>query len=393
PSHKFLYTDGTAGVFAFTIDPVTGALAPVAGSPFPADNSPQPITVDGEGKFVYVANNGSNDVSAFSINATSGALTPVSGSPFATGASSSSFPLSISIDPSGTFVYVANSNSSPETISGFGVDSTTGALTPLAGSPFTAGLTQPFSLSVDPSGAYLYETSFDNSAGGIIQAFTIAPGTGVLTSLGSTFARDARDSATQLAISSGTAPATFAPQFVLVANSGSNDVSAYSINPGSGALAPVSGSPFLAGSSPMSVSTDLQGRFAYVANNGSNDISAFAINPTTGVLSRVAGSPFAAGTGPQSVVVDGSSEFVYAGNFGSQNISELALNPATGGLSAISGSPLGASFSFMDVSSDSTGQVLFAAGTLVGSNAGMLNIYTVNLNQSPSPAPNGSLQI
>src|SRR5262249_17314960 len=128
-------------------------------------------------------------------------------------------------------------------------------------------------------------------------------------------------------------------------------------------------------------------------NQTSNDISAFSINPTTGALSRVTGSPFTAGTGPQSVVVDGSSKFVYAGNFGSQNISEFALNPATGALSPISGSPLGASFSIMDLSSDSTGQLLFAAGTLVGANSGMLNIYIANLNQSPFPAPDGSLRL
>ena len=382
PSGKFLYADAFAGVFAFTIDPPTGALTQVAGSPFAADVNPQSITVDPKGKFVYVANTGPGTVSAFAINATSGVLTPVPGSPFATGLS----PVSISINPTSTFAYVADATTSPFPIFAYAIDPTTGALTPLAGSPFSTGNLLPASVTVDPSGAFLYQAT----ASGSIQGFTIAPGAGTLTSLGSTFARNFGRNDVQLVISGGTAPVTFAPQFVLVANSGSNNVSAYTINPTSGALAAVSGSPFAAGTSPMSVSTDLAGRFAYVANNGSNNVSAFGVNQTTGVLSPVTASPFTAGTGPQSVAVDGSSEFVYAGNSGSQNISEFTLNPATGALSAIAGSPVGTSFNVTSVLSDPTGQLIFVAGAQ--SNFGMLNIYPVNLNQLPFPAPNGSLQ-
>jgi 6-phosphogluconolactonase len=382
PSGKFLYSGGLAGVFAFTIDPVTGALAPVAGSPFAADG-PQAITVDAKGKFVFAANTGSSTISAFAINATSGALTPVPGSPFATGLSA----VSISANPSSTFAYVATTGTSQFPIFAYAIDPTTGALTPLAGSPFNTGNLLPSSVTVDPSGAFLYQAT----TGGIIQAFTIAPGTGSLSSSGSTFVRSTVSNATQLAISSGSAPVTFAPQFVFVANSGSNNVSAYTINPTSGALAAVSGSPFAAGTNPMSVSTDFPGRFAYVANNGSNNVSGFSINQTTGVLSPMTGSPFAVGTGPASVLVEPSSEFVYSGNSGSQNISEFTLSPSTGALSAISGSPVGTLLNITSMSSDPTGQLVFAAGTQ--SNVGMLNIYTVNLNQLPFPAPNGSLQI
>jgi 6-phosphogluconolactonase (cycloisomerase 2 family) len=43
------------------------------------------LAIDPTGKFVYVANGMSNDVSAYRLNAASGALTPVAGSPFAAG--------------------------------------------------------------------------------------------------------------------------------------------------------------------------------------------------------------------------------------------------------------------------------------------------------------------
>jgi hypothetical protein len=44
----------------------------------------------------------------------------------------------------------------------------------------------------------------------------------------------------------------------------------------------------------------LPAQFAYVANRNSDNISAYSINPKTGVLSAVTGSPFATGTNPFS---------------------------------------------------------------------------------------------
>jgi len=43
------------------------------------------VTVSPDGAFLYAANQGSNDVFAYTINSTSGALAAVSGSPFPAG--------------------------------------------------------------------------------------------------------------------------------------------------------------------------------------------------------------------------------------------------------------------------------------------------------------------
>ncbi|NNM69475.1 MAG: beta-propeller fold lactonase family protein [Gallionella sp.] len=83
--------------------------------------------------FAYVANNYSNNVSAYTLNATSGALTPVAGSPFAAGAQ----PNSVTVDPSGKFAYVANAGGN--NVSAYTLNATSGALTPVVGSPFAAG--------------------------------------------------------------------------------------------------------------------------------------------------------------------------------------------------------------------------------------------------------------
>jgi len=50
------------------------------------------------------------------------------------------------------------------------------------------------------------------------------------------------------------------------------------------------------------VAVDPTAKFAYVANFGDNTVSAYSINPTTGALTSL-GSPFTAGTNPISVAI------------------------------------------------------------------------------------------
>ena len=45
----------------------------------------------------------------------------------------------------------------------------------------------------------------------------------------------------------------------------------------------------------------IRAEFAYVANLNSNNVSGYTINPTTGALTAIAGSPFATGGFPASV--------------------------------------------------------------------------------------------
>jgi DNA-binding beta-propeller fold protein YncE len=90
-------------------------------------------------------------------------------------------------------------------------------------------------------------------------------------------------------------------QFAYVANDDSNNASAYSIG-ANGALVPVPGSPFKAGSFPISVAVDPTGKFAYVANYDNNTVSAYSI-AANGALTPVPGSPFTAGPHPVSVAI------------------------------------------------------------------------------------------
>jgi DNA-binding beta-propeller fold protein YncE len=63
----------------------------------------------------------------------------------------------------------------------------------------------------------------------------------------------------------------------------------YTINATSGALKPVTGSPFGPGTNPWGVVVHPTGKFAYVAKEGDFTVSGYTINATSGALTPVTG--------------------------------------------------------------------------------------------------------
>jgi len=326
----YVASNGTDSVSGFLINRGTGALTPVAGSPFPAGSFPVSVAVHPTGKFVYVANNaqfsgGNGNVSGYTINPGTGTLTAIVGSPFP----AELLPNSVTVDPSGKFAYMANQGNN---VSGYAIDPSTGALTAIAGSPFAAGST-PVSVAVDPSGKFAYAA---NETSGNVSGYSIEPSTGALTAIaGSPF-------------TAGSFPRSVvvdpSGKFAYVVNAFDGDVSGYRIDPNTGALTTIAGSPFPAGFFPQSVAVDPSGKFAYVANQLSANVSGYAIDPSTGALIAIAGSPFTAGEGPFSVAVDPSGKFAYVANMDSGTASGYTIDPNTGALTAVVGSPFVAGF-------------------------------------------------
>ena len=191
PSGKYLLVTNTSGyVSVFTIDS-SGALAPAAGSPFYANESPTEIVMPPSENLVYVSNSGSTygTVTAFAFDptlASCGAiLCKVPGSPFLAGAGASG----LAVDSTGQFLYVANSsaiNDPQQTtavgnISAFSINITTGVLTQVAGSPFFppfSGSYGPSALAVIPNSQFLYATTPGSSYS--VWCFTIDTETGQL---------------------------------------------------------------------------------------------------------------------------------------------------------------------------------------------------------------------
>lgn len=266
-------------------DPETGALTPVPGSPFSTGGtSAQRMAIDPAGEFVFVANANSNNVAVFSFDLDTGALTSVPGSPFAVG----SQPLDVATDGFGRFLYVANNLSN--SISVFSINRSTGVLTAVAGSPFSMGsfLSR---VEADPLGRFLY--AMDGQ-----RVFVLSIGaTGALTpATGSPLAFNPGPSA-MAADPSG--------QFLFVAQrtrflGQSDTVASYRVS-ANGSLTPAGSAVSLGeGTSPVAIAVDQGGQWVYVANQ-TDTTSGFALNPTTGILTPIPGSPFQTGIGALDV--------------------------------------------------------------------------------------------
>ena len=73
------------------------------------------------------------------------------------------------------------------------------------------------------------------------------------------------------------------------------------------------------------------GLYAYVANTGTSDVSAFSVDPATCAIIEIdadtvaGGMTIAAGSAPISINVDPSGAFVYVANFGSDNVSVYSI--------------------------------------------------------------------
>lgn len=116
-------------------------MTALAGSPFAFGGcrTPIAIAIDPSGSFAYVAIS-QTGICAFAIGPNTGRLTKIHGSPFGAGSS----PNRLTVDLRDKYVYVSNTTN---TISAYAIDSSSGALTEVAGSPFAAG-TGPAGIAV-----------------------------------------------------------------------------------------------------------------------------------------------------------------------------------------------------------------------------------------------------
>jgi 6-phosphogluconolactonase len=343
---RFAYVSSHSGIYCFAVDVMTGAMTTIA--PSPCDSGVLTgVAVDPSGQFAYSTDSIANQVRAYTIDASTGTLTAIAGSRLNAGSvpcnneypinpnncGAASSPLDITVDPTGHFVYMADYAGS---ISAYAIDPATGSLTTISGSPFptapaiVAGqVPGANSVTVDPTGRFLYVAI---SQGNDISGYAIDQGSGALTPIsGSPFA-------------AGDAPMTIrvdpSGKFAFVTNANSNNISAYSIDATTGALTPIAQSPFSTrGLFPVGLAIDPSGNFIYATNSESSSISGFTINSGTGTLSPIEGSPFPGVSNPASVAVHPSGQYLYVG---SDEISGYAIDPTTGSLTPIVGSPFGA---------------------------------------------------
>jgi 6-phosphogluconolactonase (cycloisomerase 2 family) len=159
-------------IFGYAIDRKSGELKNVKGSPFATGSDSNPASLSIDGTFVYVTDNGSGNLTEFGIDKKSGAL-KMNGT---IGAGND--PDGVAVDPTGTFLYM--SHGFGRSVSAYTINANDGLLTPVGsyGSGFRLS-----GLAIDPTDKFLYVVgnAFNSCQHGLVRAFAMSAGSGVLT--------------------------------------------------------------------------------------------------------------------------------------------------------------------------------------------------------------------
>jgi 6-phosphogluconolactonase (cycloisomerase 2 family) len=335
--NAYVTLPASGSVLLLHINGATGAITMGAQTPVTENASPTGLALLPSRKFLYAINSRANTISIFNV-ASDGTLT-LSGTPAPAGGSS---PNAAVIDPTGKYLLVTNNLT--DTVSVFSIDAGSGALTPVAGSPFPAN-TNPTEILITPSGKFVYVT---NPTIGAITAFTFSSTDGTLTPLlSSPFSSLSGGGGGALGLA-----VDGSERFLYVTNpSASNpppnvstvgNISGFGIDPNTGALTPILGSPFTAtnGIGPSAITVDPGGKFVYATTTGSSSsIWCFAITPTTGQLAAVTNSPFSLAAGGLFALIDPKGNFLYIGTQVGNGISGYTYSASTGAPTVIAGSP------------------------------------------------------
>lgn len=286
PDGRFLYSSGVAGsafgmpignnaIAMFSVDPKTGALNAVSGSPMIESGRPGALVMDRSGSYLYAPMN--NAWTTYTVNASTGVLSSASSG------GQSGFGIQNAITPDGRYL-----------LSGSGqnlyVNSVTGStVASVSGSPFTVGV-----------------------ADSNITAMAVSKD-------GTLFI------ATQPTLDTNPPPTTTIPGGIIPYRLSSTGQPT--------ALAQI---PFETGQQPLSMAITLDGKHLYVVTEEFGGASAFVEGYTigaNGALTPVTGSPYAANS-PEALAIDSSGKFLYV--TGDSGTTVYRIDAASGALTQAS---------------------------------------------------------
>lgn len=299
---------------------------------------PVSLAIDPNGNFLYAvdfyqeaysnASPGPGDLTIFSISSSDGSLSApgcLNGN-IAGGGNGSVCSYPVGYSPRGvtqlansSFVYVTNSGASVQacssTVSGFqmtysgsnfvGLTPITFALpaapacqnpVPTGSLVLTANPNQPWAITSDPSSSFVYVTDTRQNLIYATQVNSAATNTDpVVGDLTLTGTNSVGNGAQNVIVDPSGA-------YVYVANAGSNNLSAFTITSGTGALATISGSPFSTGTTPLCMSSITP--YLYAVNQINGSVSGFSIASSSGSapgsLSVLDNQPFQVSTSVSS---------------------------------------------------------------------------------------------
>lgn len=262
-------------------------------------------------KFLYSSNFTKNTVLGYTVSATTGAITPTSQGPVA----AHTGPVRLISDKGGYRLYVINQTS--KDLSAYFIYSNDGSLHAVPGSPVAIGET-PNDVVVAPSGDYVYVTTLDSDSNPVssVYAFAVQSDGSLKAVAGSPFSTVSWAGA--LAIDPK-GQYLYVSSYPQTSTTLTSEVDAFSIKPANGALVHVSGAPFVEPNSQYcangawDVAMHPSGKFLILPNE-CEGIVIYQIDRTTGSLTLVSGSPFADPgelTDVESIAVDPQGEYFW----------------------------------------------------------------------------------
>ncbi len=320
-----------ANILAYSVSS-TGALTAVSGSPYAPGEPPTAMAITPGNTFLYVAS--ATGILGYSIGS-GGVLTALnSGTALVADVLAST---AMVVDTTGNYLFaagidLASGTNTPE-VGVYQIDTSTGALTEISGSPLAVpngnGSTSsaPTQLYMAPNNQYLYLTLA--SGGTDILSFTEStPSLGVPTS----------NNLVNLSTggtSQNNVVANAASTLLFMTETGTG-VRVFTIGTG-GALSEIKGSPFAAGTGATGIALNAAGTNLYVTNKGSGTVSGFSVAAagTVGTLTALSGSPYTVGTLPYSLSLDQSGSFLAVANSGgTPDLGVYSMNATTGALTS-----------------------------------------------------------
>lgn len=291
-------TNGVNAVSVYRANPSTGVLSFL--NNVNAGNSPYAVVLSPNGLNAYVSNQLGDSVSAYGINSTTGVLTPL-------GARASLNASGMAMDRLGRYIWVANFGW--HTVQALTIGA--GGELVSAGTPISTLQGLPYAIAAHPTMDFVYVA---HSSGFAITVHSVNPADGSLT-LVQTLSNAISSPAQMVIDPSG--------RFAYVATQ-AGGVCTYRINAVNGQLT-IAGCTSISGGT-FAVAVHPNGLYAYATgDSGSNNVVVFAINQTTGVLTPV-GAPYSAGSNPRGVAVGPGGNYLYVTNYVSNSVSAFSIS-------------------------------------------------------------------
>ncbi len=334
-----------------------------APTPSPTPGSPTPSPSPAHSAFLYCAQNSGNTIFSARIDANTGSVTPVNSA--STGTPGSTATIRVVAHPSGQYVYAsdtqffsAGQSLGTPGIGEFRVDRSTGAISPLAGSPILTS--QRGDLVLHPDGRFAYDSHFNDGS----DVFSIDANTGTLAMM-----------STAQGSNPGGERAAISPSGNLLFRPLNNQMAVDSVDATSGGLTAVAGSPFTYTSeaaSPNDVLIDPTGTLVYV----SGSVGGPGITPAgriwtlraaaNGSVTLASTTNLAADINDFRLAVTPDSRFLYVAGLLSSGagmvVHEFSVNASTGALTELGGSPITTGMMTGDLTGDLSGTFVFATG-------------------------------